>query len=502
MAWPYVTKAWFPCADVPLNLYDAHVLSRCVAGDPFYLNYYYINTRPVPRILFQVYAACALPLIGPVFTVKLFLLVYFISLPLAVFLLARANGQSGLLAGLLSVPLTANMCLNSGFCDFCAGLPISILAIAYWMRNKDRLTTGRTFLFAVLLVLVFFGHLFCIAATLFAIIILSVSVGLTRRATKQTVLAGIPCLILLLWYFGAASAQPAKSDLTARSLFQFDAMKWVVKDLVYGRTLAVLGGSTIKIAKVYMLMLLAAALCASVSTRHIALSRSRIQLSLSLRDASMLPFIAFLLLYFVLPKHWGPGGWINQRALVYVLLFACIWVDSLVFPRIRLALCIAISALVIPYAIAVTQIGETINLAAADFTRGIPYVRNHATVAPFTTDEVFPGVGLSGLGHAVGLYALQRDGIYQGDVAAPLGYGGVRFRAMDAMVPEAQLWAGAPTLDLKRYASAIDYTVSWTDSAVGEPLGFREKYTEVFEMKKLKVFERTDGTFAPPRERR
>jgi hypothetical protein len=500
MAWPYITKAWFPCADVPMNLYDAHVLNRCVAGDPFYLNYYYVNIRPVPRLLFQVYAACVLPLAGPVFTVKLFLLVYFISLPLAVVWLARAAGQSGVLAGLMSIPLAANMCLNAGFLDFCAGLPLSIVVIAYWMRNKDHLTASRTMLFAALLVLVFFAHLFCIAATLCAIIVISLSGGLPRRAAKQCIIAWIPCVILLLWYFVGARLQRADSDLTLKSAFYFDHIRWVVKDLVYGGTLAQLGGATINLAKIYMLLLIAAVFFAAVFKRHTALDVGSFQLSVIRRDAFLLLFIVFLALYCVLPGTWGPSSRINQRALIYVLVFASIWSDSLVFAKVRFVLCLAAAALLIPYAIGVANIGERVNRAATDYTKGIPFVAAHATITALATDELFPS-GRDGLGHAVALYALERNGIYLGDIN--LGYGGVRFRTERNGIPESHLWPGSPTgdgsysVDLIRDATKIDYAVSWTDSTDGEPPGVRAKYNEVFETRKLKVFERADRIRTP-----
>jgi hypothetical protein len=159
----------------------------------------------------------------------------------------------------------------------------------------------------------------------------------------------------------------------------------------------------------------------------------------------------------------------------------------------RFIFCLAASAFLIPYAVAVAHIGEKVNRAAADFNKGIPYVRSHSTIAPFITDVTLPVNG-DALGHAVALYALQRNGIYLGDTAAPLGYGVVRFRTGVNLVPFTQLWSDSCSLDLKRYASTIDYAVSWTDSAVGEPPGLREKYTEVFETTKLKVFERSDRT--------
>ena len=137
----YLLPIWlftyFPTQDGVSHVYNSQILTEYNNPEYQFSDYYEINWYPFPNWLSHFSLAVLMFVFPALIAEKIFLSLYVILFPLAIyyFLNAVQRGRQALV--ILSFTFVYNYLFLMGFYNFAVSVPLFFLALGYWWKHKD-----------------------------------------------------------------------------------------------------------------------------------------------------------------------------------------------------------------------------------------------------------------------------------------------------------------------------------------------------------------------------
>jgi hypothetical protein len=379
---------YFPSQDGPIHLYNAKLLFEQLDPANYQVRQLFrLNLGLHPNILTHVVLALLQTVVAPLVAEKILLSALVALLPLALVYFLRALDRADTTFVLVGFLFAYHNLLHVGFYNFSLGVSMCFLALGYWWRHKDAVRLRHVAAFNVLLLATYLSHFAAFAALLIAMttsvcwsVLLAAwrwtrtraderSEARARLAARLTSAAAFAGYALPAFAF--AADYYLRSAAPQRDRYHSVARLW---NTVW-QTLALSSYTDWhrSIAQVF-LSVLALALVITVVWR---VRRREGWLE---RDAVLVTGMLLTATYFTLPWWKNDGGWVNDRILLFVVLFLSAWVQvpSLVARRIAGVVLIALS---------LAHIGRlsyeyhVLQPELREFTAATELIRPHSTVA-------------------------------------------------------------------------------------------------------------------------
>lgn len=412
----------------------AHLLGATIwgAGDPpaFYDAYYAADRFPLPNLLVQYLLAGLLAVADPGLAEKLLVGGYVLAFPYALRRAALAVHPHGAWVVPLGLVFSTNTLLMFGFYNFCYGLVIYLLGVAYVLRHRTRWTPRSATVLAALLLACYLAHLVPLAL-LVIFVLLTTAVDLRgtplrpfRALVSRTALpvtATLPVISLTLVFLSRPTS--GSGGLGYRQLPRY------VRDLVTLR-LPLVTYTQLEHLPLLVLLILLALLTWRLLGRGAWPLRWQ-----PARLALLVTLAGYLALYLVIPEGLGQGGLLHTRLSIFPpLLLLLVLAGTAPGRRLR-TLSAAVGCLVALCFVAVRlPVQQQYDARLDSFVELSARVEPGSVLVGYRlTDEEpaasrFRGLSQDPLVHAPSLVATLRRGLdaghYQGDTL----YFPIRFR--------------------------------------------------------------------------
>jgi hypothetical protein len=179
LVWAYPRYA---TQDGPSHLYNAAI----IAGfhSPLWSGvsrFYRLNSQPIPNLLTYVMLEHLMKAFSAVVAEKILVTAYFVLFAFSFWWIVRVihrDAEHFLAWGLV---LGSNLFVRMGFYNFCYGLSLFLICLAYWLRNPRRFGPTQWLVLTLLSGILYFTHLFCFLMAQFAIGAVSAVSSLKER---------------------------------------------------------------------------------------------------------------------------------------------------------------------------------------------------------------------------------------------------------------------------------------------------------------------------------
>lgn len=154
--------SYLPLQDGPIHVHTADVLHGFLTGSSsIFQDYYVPNLQLAPNWTTQVILTGLMFVVPPAIAEKLLLSLYVILLPLAVrYALRGVHPGAPAFLAFLGFPLCYNLTINMGFYNFAYSLVVFLFTLGYWFRHRSHLRIAQTGLLLLLVLGLYFTHLF------------------------------------------------------------------------------------------------------------------------------------------------------------------------------------------------------------------------------------------------------------------------------------------------------------------------------------------------------
>ena len=142
---PIWSFPYFPTQDGVSHVYNSHILTEYNDPEYQFRDYYEINWYPFPNWLSHASLVVLMFLFPPLIAEKIFLSLYVILFPLAIYYFLNAVERDRHALVILSFTFIYNYLLLMGFYNFAVSVPLFFLALGYWWKHKDEMNVKRIF---------------------------------------------------------------------------------------------------------------------------------------------------------------------------------------------------------------------------------------------------------------------------------------------------------------------------------------------------------------------
>lgn len=201
----------YPSQDGPSHLYLAWVM-HSYAEHPILQEEFVLNLQPFPNWSCYALLQPLLAVSSPYAAEKIVWSLYVLGFPLAYFYLLRAVRRGRHVLGFLAFPFVFGFSMQLGLLNSCLGVPLSLLAMGYWWRHRNRWTWRAALGLDALLLATYFTHFIAFAVALGSILLLAaVTAGEQLRARLRMLVHLLPILPFPLWFM-LRTAPPLPGD--------------------------------------------------------------------------------------------------------------------------------------------------------------------------------------------------------------------------------------------------------------------------------------------------
>jgi hypothetical protein len=220
---PIWSSKYFPTTDGPAHLYNAWLANTLLtdAQHPFH-HFFAFNSLPIPNYTGHAILMALLTVLPPWLAEKGVLSLCALGLPLAVRYMVRAWQPTASFLSLLAFPFVYSTVFQYGFYNFCLSLILLLVVVGFWRRHlyASPLSWKPIAGLAGLLLLLYFSHplTYLVTGMLLGLFVLERAWSADaadrgrqlRTGLLSLLLASIPSLLLLGWYF-LAKQEPMES---------------------------------------------------------------------------------------------------------------------------------------------------------------------------------------------------------------------------------------------------------------------------------------------------
>ena len=330
--------SYFPSQDGASHVYNGLVLKEYGQHENYKMrDAWQLNITIFPNWLSHIMLAALLYVFPPVMAEKVFLTIAVGMIPIAFFYFLNAvhtGRKDRFLFAWLGFPFAYNYLLYMGFYNFELSISFFFFSFGYWWKHKDNMQIKHLSILYLLLLLTYLSHI-----ASYGLVVLGISVAagfiwgsesiveawrvrkqraadvfkqftLTIKPLFRFLLYMVPIYFVLMEYY----LQSLKQHRTGNHR----GMEWIwdyflgVKSIVYFTDWHVH-------VNYFLLTVLVIAIVLSVGYRIYRKSQ--------LRRTDVFLVIALLFTYMFIKAPWsyGPGGWINDRIHIYILLMLAPW---------------------------------------------------------------------------------------------------------------------------------------------------------------------------------
>ncbi len=330
--------SYFPSQDGPSHVYNALVLKEYGQHENYKIrDAWKLNITIFPNWLSHIVLAALLYIFPPVMSEKVFLTIAVGLIPISFFYFLNAvnkDHKEKYLYGWLGFPFAYNYLLYMGFYNYTLSISFFFFSFGYWWKHKDTLQIKHLCIFYILLLLTYLSHI-----ASFGLVVLGISVAagciwggealsqvwqirkqgvsgiLTRfmvslKPFYRFLLYMVPIYFVLMeYYLYSLKLHPTGSHR---------GMEWIWKYFIGVKSIVYFTDWHIPV-NYFLLTILGAAIVISVVYR--IYRRQWIKQS----DVFLLIAIMYTYMFIKAPWSYGPGGWINDRIHIYILLMLAPW---------------------------------------------------------------------------------------------------------------------------------------------------------------------------------
>ena len=490
--------AYFPSQDGASHIYNGLMLKEYGKHENYTLrDAWQLNITIFPNWLSHILLAAFLYVFPPVISEKVFLTIAIGMVPFAFFYFLNAvnKGQKGrFVYAWLGFPFAYNYLLYMGFYNFQLSISFFFFSFGFWWKHKDDMQIRHLVWLYVLLLLTYLSHI-----ASYGLVVLGISVaggclsgapalaaawrtrdeGLGALLQKFVVrlkpvfrffLYMVPMYFVLVDYYLQSMKQHQQGNHRgAEWVWEYF---WGVKSIVYFTDWHVT-------ANYFLLAVLGIAVIISIGYRiH---RKQRVKPT----DAFLLIALLFTYMFVRAPWSYGPGGWINDRIHLYILLMLAAWLISDMGRAFRYAIaaCLIIFSLF--------HFGRT----AYDHARIAPEIAELVSgthlIEPHTTYQIrsedwhkSDALGkveyVTPYAHHMALY-----GVYAADVAHLANY-----EAAFNYFPINRNDENAPDdyIDAWYLEAPVDYVLAWYPPDTAEFRAYTADHEIIYETKHLQLY--------------
>ena len=490
--------AYFPSQDGASHIYNGLMLKEYGKHENYQLrDAWELNITVFPNWLSHILLAAFLYVFPPVISEKILLTIAIGMVPIAFlyFLNAVHRGEKGqYVYAWLGFPFTYNYLLYMGFYNFQLSISFFFFSFGFWWKHKDNMQVKQLACLYVLLLLTYLSHI-----ASYGLVVLGISVagsclggapaiaaawrtrseGLTAlfqrlvvslKPVFHLILYMVPMYFVLIDYYLQSTKQHQQGN--HRGMEWVWEYFWGVKSIVYFTDWHV---------PVNYFLLVVLGIAAVISIGY------RIQQKEWVKQTDVFLLIPLLFTYMFIRAPWsyGPGGWINDRIHLYILLILAAWLiaDMGKLFRYAIAACLILFSLL--------HFGRT----AYDHARIAPEIAEVVSathlIEPHTTYQIrsedwhkSDALGrveyVTPYAHHTALY-----GVYTDDVAHLANY-----EAAFNYFPINRNAENAPEgyIDAWYLIAPVDYVVAWYPPDTPEFRAYTADHEIIYETKHLQLY--------------
>ena len=479
---------YFPTQDGPLHVENVLALLR-VGHSALLQRWYAPNLGAQPNWLTQALLVPLLAVAPALVAEKIVLTGYTILFPLA-FRAALPRGRRGWWAALAAFPFVHAFPFQMGFWNFCYGVALVLLTVAFWARTRGRLDPPRAAGLSALGLILFLAHATAFgAAVVIAGTLLAWRAALALRRARGSpartarvarayagraagaLVAVLPGLVLLtVWtlrHAGQRSSRLPPFELAAKLAAAYALVSIDRREIV-----------------------LAACVSAvlAIAVLHLVLVRASRRARLRPQDGWLAAAAAFAALYFALPDVVAAGAYVSDRMALLALVSAALWIGAgaaapaVAVRRVSFALAaIAVAALALRF-----EKQRELSSYVEEYVSAASHVGAHRVLLPIAVEPYGPrdengrrlGYRVKPFLHATGWVIASNGGVDLKNSQAHTDQCPVRFRGSDPLLwlaGSVGMMEDAPPCANLFVVSALkpDYLLVWgmSDEALATPCG-------------------------------
>ncbi len=333
---------YFPSQDGASHVYNALVLKEYNQHENFKMrDAWKLNIIIFPNWLSHISLAALLYVFPPVIAEKVFLTFAIGMIPVSFFYFLNAvhRGKQGrYLFAWLGFPFAYNYLLYMGFYNFTLSVAFFFFSFGFWWKHKDYMEIKHLCILYVLLLLTYLSHIVSYGLVVLAMSIAAACIWgsetlvetwrihkrpgnvnvsdlfnqfkLTIKPFFYFLLYMIPIYFVLMEYYLQSIKRHQEGN--------HRGMEWI-SDYFWGvKSIAYFTDWNIPINH-FLLVILGSAILISIGYR--IYRKQKIEKT----DAFLAIAIVFTYMFIKAPWGYGPGGWINDRIHLYILLMLAPW---------------------------------------------------------------------------------------------------------------------------------------------------------------------------------
>ena len=470
--------AYFPSQDGASHVYNALVLKEYSQHENYKMrDAWQLNITIFPNWLSHILLAALLYVFPPVISEKVFLTIAIGLVPIAFFYFIDAVHKRGFVFAWLGFPFAHNYLLYMGFYNFQLSISFFFFSFGFWWKHRGNMQVKHLVVLYVLLLLTYLSHIASYGLVVLGISVAAVSLwGDAIAAAWQARTEGaaalfqkffvslkpffrfclymVPMYFVLLEYYLQSVKQHQQGNHRGSEWIQEYFLG--VKSIVYFTDWHIP-------VNYGLLVVLGIAVIISIGYRiHRGVSSEQ-------TDAFLLIALLFTYMFTRAPWSYGPGGWINDRIHLYILLMLAPWLipDMGKYFRYAITTCLVVFSLL--------HLGRTaydhgrIAPEIAELVSGTHLIEPHTTfqirsedwhksealgrveyVTPYVHSMAFYGVYADDIGHLANYEAaFNYFPINRNDKNAPEDY--VKVWYEKAPVDYVVAWYPPDTAEFRKY---------------------------------------------------
>ncbi len=492
--------AYFPSQDGASHIYNGLVLKEYGKHENYTLrDAWELNITVFPNWLSHILLAAFLHVFPPNISEKVLLTIAIGMVPVGFFYFMNAihKGKKGqFVYAWLGFPFAYNYLLYMGFYNFQLSISLFFFSFGFWWKHKDEMQVKNLVWLYVLLLATYLSHI-----ASYGLVVLGISVAggclwgapalvaawqgrgagfgallqkfaVSLKPAFRFFLYMVPIYFVLIDYYLQSLKQHQQGNHQgAEWLWEYF---WGVKSIVYFTDWHVT-------ANYFLLAVLGVAVVISIG--------HRIRRKEWARPTDVFLLIAFLFTYMFIKAPWsyGPGGWINDRIHLYILLMLAAWLISDMNKAFRCA----IAACLIFFSL--LHFGRTaydharIAPEIAELVSGTHFIEPHTTYQIQTMEDGWHKSEALGRVEYVTPYVhhMALYGVYAADVAHLANY-----EAEYNYFPINRNDENAPDnyRDLWYHRAPTDYVIAWYPPDTAEFRAYTADYEIIYETKHLQLY--------------
>jgi len=503
---------YFPTQDGPSHIYNAYVLKDYHKHENYKIREVFrLNLTLFPNWTSHALMALLMYVFPPIVCEKILVSLCIALLPLSLFYFLNAVERGKTLFGLLGFMYAYNYLLHMGFYNFALSIPLFFFTLGYWWKYKDEMGTANIVIIYVLLLgtylchyqsylqlvlslsfFAFFSYLYSAFTEIWGHRKKSQNYEEAQFSNLKTFIRRLKPFLLFLGfmlpaYFIMFSYYLSSTSGYARDYWDLKALKEYFlgsKSLVYFRD------NHILIMHI-MLGFLAVAFLLTLWSRIISARKFRLTATLSdaISDATMERLWAkiingkeqFLLMAGILTiiffkSPWGlgsGGGWINDRAHIYIFLVLLPFFSVNFHRYIRYVMAGVMIVLSLWHLGYSARDYYYLNKEIADLASGVGMLEENTALAVRSSDwnasDYLDSVKyVSPFLHAPNYYCLKDRVAYTPNYEANLNYFPINFKGS--------------------YSGTVDYILAWWVTDANELKGLENDYELIHSGKHSKLY--------------